>query len=323
MRPIAPQITLNKIKMNRVNEINQVCGLVHNSREKALTSGDFNSAISDHEMALRSIQRILTSCTNSEFNMLNELKEKVSSELKLFKDLVFEMNLMAVPSSSKKSSHSSHIGIDDPDVWPPPTPVDSHDRDIPSWARPKADDVDVSRRKSGAVVPFQRRGSVPVASSEAAPRRVVNEEAAKMKRERDALAVKRRSVGSAASKRPQPAGVANAKPRVPLQSLPKKKPAVSDVNGKQRFSELAKEEGWADLELIEGIERDIVETKINVSWETIAGLSEAKHLLQEAVVLPLWMPDYFKGIRRPWRGVLLFGPPGTGKLFDVIELSKD
>lgn len=43
------------------------------------------------------------------------------------------------------------------------------------------------------------------------------------------------------------------------------------------------------------------------------GLEEAKRLLEEAVVLPLWMPDYFKGIRRPWRGVLMFGPPGTGK----------
>jgi len=85
------------------------------------------------------------------------------------------------------------------------------------------------------------------------------------------------------------------------------------ANGeKQKFSEMAKENGWVDVELIEGIERDIVEGKVNVTWDSIAGLGEAKQLLQEAVVLPLWMPDLFKGIRRPWKGVLMFGPPGTG-----------
>jgi katanin p60 ATPase-containing subunit A1 len=76
---------------------------------------------------------------------------------------------------------------------------------------------------------------------------------------------------------------------------------------------VAREEGWADLELVESIERDIVEGKLNVTWDSIAGLTEPKELLQEAVVLPLWMPDYFRGIRRPWKGVLMFGPPGTGK----------
>ncbi|CAB1105961.1 unnamed protein product [Ectocarpus sp. CCAP 1310/34] len=63
----------------------------------------------------------------------------------------------------------------------------------------------------------------------------------------------------------------------------------------------------------EAKERDIVERGVSVTWDQIADLKDAKQLLQEAVVLPLWMPDYFKGIRRPWKGVLMFGPPGTGK----------
>ena len=37
------------------------------------------------------------------------------------------------------------------------------------------------------------------------------------------------------------------------------------------------------------------------SRDDIASLTEAKKLLQEAVVLPLLMPDFFKGIRRPWK----------------------
>ena len=47
--------------------------------------------------------------------------------------------------------------------------------------------------------------------------------------------------------------------------------------------------------------------------ENIAGLQNAKDLLKEAAVLPTLMPDFFKGIRRPWRGICMIGPPGTGK----------
>lgn len=90
--------------------------------------------------------------------------------------------------------------------------------------------------------------------------------------------------------------------------------AAAAANGeKPKYSDLCRQLGLPDVELIDGIERDILESKVSVSWNAIAGLSEAKHLLQEAVVLPLWMPDFFKGIRRPWKGVLMFGPPGTGK----------
>uniref|UniRef100_A0A336LZR2 Katanin p60 ATPase-containing subunit A1 n=1 Tax=Culicoides sonorensis TaxID=179676 RepID=A0A336LZR2_CULSO len=62
-----------------------------------------------------------------------------------------------------------------------------------------------------------------------------------------------------------------------------------------------------------GNKRDILQKNPNVKWDDIAELHEAKRLLEEAVVLPMWMPDFFKGIRRPWKGVLMVGPPGTGK----------
>jgi katanin p60 ATPase-containing subunit A1 len=71
-------------------------------------------------------------------------------------------------------------------------------------------------------------------------------------------------------------------------------------------------DGW-DEELVATLERDIVSTAPNVHWDDIAGNTEAKRLLEEAVVLPLLIPDYFTGIRRPWKGVLMTGPPGTGK----------
>ena len=85
-------------------------------------------------------------------------------------------------------------------------------------------------------------------------------------------------------------------------------------NGKSAFLLSRYPDGnGPDSELIEMLEREVVDTNPNVSFDDIAELNQAKKALQEAVLLPLIIPDYFKGIRRPWRGVLLYGPPGTGK----------
>ncbi|XP_034253763.1 katanin p60 ATPase-containing subunit A-like 1 [Thrips palmi] len=65
--------------------------------------------------------------------------------------------------------------------------------------------------------------------------------------------------------------------------------------------------------LVDTLEKDILQRNPDVTWARIAGLEDAKSVLQEAVVLPILMPDFFKGIRRPWKGVLMVGPPGTGK----------
>lgn len=59
----------------------------------------------------------------------------------------------------------------------------------------------------------------------------------------------------------------------------------------------------------------IVMEKPNVKWEDVAGLLNAKEALKEAVILPVKFPHLFTGKRKPWRGILLFGPPGTGKSY--------
>lgn len=49
-----------------------------------------------------------------------------------------------------------------------------------------------------------------------------------------------------------------------------------------------------DADLAAMLERDVLDSSPGVTWDDVAGLSEAKRLLEEAVVLPLWMPEYFQ-----------------------------
>ncbi|XP_017044246.1 katanin p60 ATPase-containing subunit A1 isoform X4 [Drosophila ficusphila] len=85
-------------------------------------------------------------------------------------------------------------------------------------------------------------------------------------------------------------------------------PKCSPKTKAKHFSPLGYE-----AHLVDTLEKDILQRHPCIKWTDVAGLNEAKTILQEAVVLPVIMPEFFKGIRRPWRGVLMVGPPGTGK----------
>ncbi|TKR86688.1 hypothetical protein L596_011227 [Steinernema carpocapsae] len=68
-----------------------------------------------------------------------------------------------------------------------------------------------------------------------------------------------------------------------------------------------------DEHIVDMIESEIMVSRSEISWDDVAGLDGAKKSLREIVVLPFKRPDLFTGIRAPAKGVLLFGPPGTGK----------
>ncbi|XP_033607931.1 katanin p60 ATPase-containing subunit A-like 1 [Cryptotermes secundus] len=173
-----------------------------------------------------------------------------------------------------------------PDVWLPPP-----DRDPDDWPPP---------------TPVEHK-PVPQIKTLRSPRASKNEIAKPNARSQRTAVT---------GKRPDPRAAKKDEKSKPMKKEDKKEDnkEKSDKE-KEEFEEAEKrfEGSWYDRDLIDMLERDIVRKNPNIHWDDIADLHEAKRLLEEAVVLPMWMPDYFRGIRRPWKGVLMVGPPGTGK----------
>jgi SpoVK/Ycf46/Vps4 family AAA+-type ATPase len=82
----------------------------------------------------------------------------------------------------------------------------------------------------------------------------------------------------------------------------------------QRVEELMKNlPAGVDENAAKQIFNEVVIQGDEVHWSDVSGLEIAKSALKETVVYPFLRPDLFLGLREPARGMLLFGPPGTGK----------
>ena len=219
-------------------------------------------------------------------------------------------------------------GQRDPDVWPPPTapPPSStrqrnnygNDRDLPAWAA--ANDHKASH------APRSRR-DVPVVNSRRSNRSERDRpwrQASPSRQQNNKPSRGRPPWGQGGNSRSSNRQRHDANGRNSKRSAGSRRGGANrgarnaggkrGDGGRPSFLEAKRDEiGPNDMQLVEMIERDILDSAPKVRWTDIADLSSAKALLEEAVVVPMWLPDYFKGIRRPWKGVLMFGPPGTGK----------
>jgi katanin p60 ATPase-containing subunit A1 len=329
-----------------MRDIPSILARIESTRNRARFEGSYDVAIKEQEQAVRELDRIVSSSDDPTRVKIEELQQRLKSEITAMTD--YERELRAVehcqPTNNDKQrkdqQEDDDAGIngglyEDPDVWKPPTADTRNARGPLSRPSPDRNNAQVQVRgrvNQGVINIPARKPSTPSQGVRPSPagsgaQGGNSAQAARLER----LRQERDAAGGARARVPQKAplpsrGIPRAVPqtgpsggagrgaggaKVTAAVASDAKPGLNP--GEKRYSDMAKEKGLVDQDLIDAIENDIVEGKMSVTWDTIAGLQEAKELLQEAVVLPLWMPEYFQGIRRPWKGILMFGPPGTGK----------
>uniref|UniRef100_A0A1I8P8I4 AAA+ ATPase domain-containing protein n=1 Tax=Stomoxys calcitrans TaxID=35570 RepID=A0A1I8P8I4_STOCA len=61
------------------------------------------------------------------------------------------------------------------------------------------------------------------------------------------------------------------------------------------------------------VKSTIMSEELKLRWSDICGNTQAIDIIKEAVLTPLKYPQLFNQDLKPWRSVLLHGPPGSGK----------
>lgn len=311
----------------------EICENTKLAREMAVM-GNYDSAGIYYEGVLQMLRKLLLGISEpirkGKWTMIQQEINKEYTQMKLIQKTLTEitMDLQNAPLQARIRTPLHETASKDPaawfraepDVWSPP----NMNRDPDVWGPPPTLDRDhntgrtiASRNQSRSSTALNRKAEVnrknavtkSATSSAIAGRKTLSSNARATNGKTGTLP---RNKGKSSGNPPggDAAGEGGKSEKSDKEKNEDDKEDQENQDEPERKFEPA---SHADVDLVDMLERDILQKNPNIHWDDIADLQEAKRLLEEAVVLPMWMPDYFKGIRRPWKGVLMVGPPGTGK----------
>ncbi|KAH8291980.1 hypothetical protein KR054_002858, partial [Drosophila jambulina] len=322
--------------------IEEICDNAKLARDMALT-GNYDSACIYYEglqgLLARQLKATADPLRKGKWNMINQQISQEHAKIKAIQRTLQDISLdlqttkfahklrHQLSEESTTSKDPSSWFKPDPDIWTPP-PKDPDVWGPPKPPAPAATTQAVGRRAA----PNNRRTTTAAQSSR--PSSTIPQSTS-----RNGVSAGRNSRQSTATATAPTSGARSINGRAGGRKLSTSNNNNNNNEAKDEEANAAGSNGGAggegengdqqaggqeeekkfqpnnhiEAELVDILERDILQKDPKVRWSDIADLHDAKRLLEEAVVLPMLMPDYFKGIRRPWKGVLMVGPPGTGK----------
>jgi len=307
------------------DSISTIQETVKNSRQSSMM-GNYDTSINQYRNALHQIQTYVSELSDYQLQQQwMKLKDNLAVELKMVEDVKKKLTVL-------RNVSVDHILNTKSPVQKPKSKESglfqrtTHRKG--SHSRLNDENIGLSKRNSGNGRRMNRKPALPKEAKRSSGGRMnFNRGEAFEVGETQKPSSRRNSRGTQA-KQPQKQASNRQKPSQLAQQQPPQAPDWVDTEGVEENDEENEENAEKseegpkkfpcsarDKDLVEMIERDILCSNPGIKWDDIAGLDEAKRLLEEAVVLPLWMPEFFQGIRRPWKGVLMFGPPGTGSMF--------
>ncbi|KAL9889995.1 katanin p60 ATPase-containing subunit A-like 1 isoform X1 [Glossina fuscipes] len=306
--------------------IAEICENAKLARDMALT-GNYDSASIYYEGLQGMLARMISSTADplrkGKWTMIKQQITKEYSQIKDIQRTLSEMTLDLQTSqfASKFKSQTSEMETKDPaswfkpdpDIWTPPP------KDPDVWGPPRPEKPIIPNRNRNIT---GKKGSATAKSSTSNRGSVVGVNNGPSRKSTNMVSSARSTVvngssrGLGTNRKSIVSGANSASSNKDDNSSNKDNDEIRDDESPEQDDKEEKKfqpSSHIEAELVDILERDILQRNPKVRWNDIADLMDAKRLLEEAVVLPMLMPDYFKGIRRPWKGVLMVGPPGTGK----------